>query len=639
MKLHAVRSIVLIVILLAGLLVGARNGRAETLWRIGLENDSGSEFAGKENPTEYPIPSDWSTRTTWPDWKSGTGWEPWEVKITYDLQLVPDGGAEFVLKTTQANCMVPEVAVFSNGTLMGILQIIGAHIPNWKTDTRYFGDTYKVYIPKEFLKVESNTLTLRKLPATYAESNDNYSYMDMSWDYMRLDALSAVPAEPVHSRTVYMGSVYGSFSIDQSTVDLDPLIWEWLGIAYSGNPIRAGFWSDLPGYMVAKPKEYLAKAKDYHMSVILDFLTDHHTAKDASKYLGPDGDLLPDKKKALDKAMADWGHDFQYYELENEPCMGFDDGAYAVDSAIAKYVASIKDANVQIAAPGYAYGGGAGNPVNWDDDVEKRKALDAYCTVTNGHSYGNSFYQDKHGDFIATIDTYGTGSLKTITNGFPREMIITECGSHDTSHKDFDNLSVPPDQLYSSMYDKNLRAHLAFADRILNFATFGEQDPPYAMLDGSRKDPSTWKAHPFPKAPDSDTKLKIFRRLACAYATHGKPLAYTYLNEDDVQNQLVYFRAVDTSFLPPMPGNGGKARKILLNFVNFDVANSHRMNVRVTFPERGTYGGLKFTGADSYQDAKSNQNVSASPDADFDVTLSPGEAVQYILEKRVGPAN
>ncbi len=606
---------------------------AETLWKIGLENNSGSEFTGNSNPSSYSVPSDWNTLTTWPEWKSGTGEEALETRINYDLPLIPAGGAEFTLKTSQASAMVPEIAVFSNKKLMGILQIIGAQIPNWQTDTRYYGNTYKVYIPKEFLNAGSNTLTLKKLSATYALGTQNYNYMKVSWDYLRLDALSSAPLEPVHSRTIYLGSVYGSFTIDQSTADLDPKVWEWTGIAYSGNPIRASFWSDLPGNVLSKRQEYLEKAKDYNMSVVLDFLTDQNTAKNSSNYLGADGELVPEKKKALDTAFQDWASNIQYYEIENEPCMGFDNGDYEVSKAIAAYITKIKPANVKLTAPGYAYGGNAGKPVNWDTDVSKRIELESSCDATGGHSYGNSYYQDNHGNFMATIDTYGSGSPKTITNGFPKEMVITECGVNDSSHQDFDNLGVSHDNLYASMYDKNLRAHIGFADRILNFSTFGEQDAPFAMLDGSRTDSSTWKAHLFSKATTSDSKLKIFRRLACAYATHGKPLPYTYVNSDDIDNQLVYFRAVDTSFLPPMPGNGHQSKKILLNFVNFDTVAGHEMKVAVTFPTGGTYTGIKFTGADSYTDAKSDVSVQATPEASLDVTLSPGEAVQYILER------
>ena len=121
-------------------------------------------------------------------------------------------------------------------------------------------------------------------------------------------------------------------------------------------------------------------------------------------------------------------------------------------------------------------------------------------------------------------------------------------------------------------------------------------------------------------------------RLALAYATHGAPLPYTYTNPDEVRDRLVYFRAVDTSALPPLRGSGGEADKVLLSFVNFS-REPQTLGVRVTMPREGVYAGTRFGPEEQYLAARSRVQVAASPAADLVETLGPGEAVQYILTR------
>ncbi len=513
--------------------------------------------------------------------------------------------------------MVPEVAVFSNDKLMGILQIIGTESPRTGAPARMYGNTYKVYIPKEFLKVGPNTLKLQKLPNTYALQSTNYTYLTIDFDYFGLTGLGQIPSEPIHSRLIWLGSANGTFWADQTTVDNDPLTWEWFGIAHSGNPMRAAFWSNRNGSpQAAKRLEWLEKAKEYHMSPVLDYLSDKLSSRHLPDWVDANGELTAPKKAILDAAFAQWGPYIQYYEISNEPCMNITDAALAAEMALVAYIHKTKPAHVKLAAPGYTYGGKHGLPVDWDIDAANRIALEANCDLSGGHSYGTRFIKPDGSVLMETIDTQGTGDPKRITNGFPKEILITESGTVDDHHIDFKSVGVSPDNLYSSCYDKNLRSSIAYADRILNFSTFGEptEGTDHLCMLGSRTiDPQSWSAQAFPKSPSSEKKLSIFRRLACAYATHGKPLPYIYLNDDDVKNQLVYFRAVDTSTLPPMPGNGHVPNKILLNFVNFDTNTQHRMHMQVTFPATGIYVGTRFDGSDRYADAKSDVKVDATP--------------------------
>jgi hypothetical protein len=93
----------------------------------------------------------------------------------------------------------------------------------------------------------------------------------------------------------------------------------------------------------------------------------------------------------------------------------------------------------------------------------------------------------------------------------------------------------------------------------------------------------------YPGVKGEDARLKTFRRLALAYATHGAPLSYTHLNGSAVADKKVYFRAVDTAALPAQLGSHATSHKILLNFVNFE-NSAETMHVRVTLPQRGSYG-------------------------------------------------
>jgi hypothetical protein len=613
----------------------------ELIWQIGKTDGSGGEFTAKKMPERYEIPADWKTRTQWESWpplSSGApaAPQPWNSTITYPLDAVPPHGCEFSIRTVDAGGMVPELAIFSNGQLAGILQVVGAITPN-QSNPRRFGSTFTAWLPPQFLKAGENTLRIEKLPPIYRRDTSNRIYLDVHLDSLELRRLTTAPATPAHSRTVHLGSVYGSFTADLARVETVGLLWEWLGVAYSGNPIRASFWSNLPPQ--THRRELLETAARFNMSPVLAFLTDKDSADKPERWIDPQGNLQPAMREKLDFAWREWGSLIQYYELSNEPCMSITHGSFDVALALARHIQETKPAHVKLVAPGYAFGGGHGSPRDWDADPEFRRRLEAHTEVIGGHAYGRSTYQIERGVLSETIDTYGTGEdPRVIVNGFPREFVVTETGSHLTAHEDFDNLGLGKSadgRLRASVFDKVLRAHIGFADRILHFACFSSQDAPFRMIDGNRTDPATWTATPFPlndryKTPEVDTKLNAFRRLALAYATHGAPLPFEVTNAAETTDQLVYFRAVDTSTLPPLPGSGATADKVLLSFVNFS-DRPQRLAVRVELPRPGAWSAVRIGQEPRHQDARSELDLTAKPALDLTESLPPFAAVQFIL--------
>lgn len=101
-------------------------------------------------------------------------------------------------------------------------------------------------------------------------------------------------------------------------------------------------------------------------------------------------------------------------------------------------------------------------------------------------------------------------------------------------------------------------------------------------------------------------------------------------------DKKVYFRAVDTAALPAQLGSHATSNKILLNFVNFE-NSAETMHVRVTLPQRGSYGGDRFGPGDTFAAAHRLVTLEASPTAELTVALPAGESVQYILTPP-GPA-
>jgi hypothetical protein len=579
------------------------------LWRIGKDDLSSNEF-GKAPLSRYTLPSNWKSRD-WQGFPSGldrsTPQSSPYTELTYDLSEIPAHGVEFSLRVLESRKQVPELAVYSNGRLAGIIQ-------TWFAEQSglLFRQTYRLYIPKELLQSGDNTLRLALLNHPYGQDARDLS---LKWDYLALEALKAPASEPIHGRKIYMGSVLqagdSDFRIVPAMIEHAPAIFKWLGIAYSGNTLRATYWSDVQASQPPElQKKLLETYRDLNLSVVANRLNT------AQSTLSPDRSLFTDGKRNLDQFFQDFGHLFQYYEIDNEPSLF--KRSKAVNIAIAEYLNRIKK-HVKLVAPGWAYWPSGGQPSGWERDVNHRRDVESLTEVTNGHSYGSSYNDFHGGSFVENLKTYGD----VVNDGFPREFLVTETGTAN-SHTDSYNGSSQP---HAAVFDRILRAHIAVTDRFMQHALFGGE---YSML----KAIENWSTHKpenleiYPGVNGEEPRLKTYRRLAIAYATHGKPLAYRYNDSANYKN--VYFRAVDTAGLEPLIGSGGKANKILLNFVNFE--NSEQtLDVNVTLPQSGIYQGEGIGAGNTYKTAAKPVSLTAKPDLNLKVTLGPRESTQYIL--------
>jgi hypothetical protein len=617
-----------------------------TTWRIGLVNQSQSEFTGSTIPSTYTISNTWASMTTWPTW---TGYSPeskgFDCSISYTLGSVPQYGCNFVLQTLCASWHVPEVAVFSNGNPVGIIQIGGLNFAGALTGTHAanIGFPYKVYIPKEFLVSGTNVLRIEKIGHPYGGTTTDYNWLGFIFDYMELDALSAPATEPLHGRVSYLGVQRDGFDITTTQTAFDPFWLQWVGVAYSGNPQRAGFFRNV-SYLQPDRLNWLKMLKSLNMRVVMDDFT-LTTDSDVSG-----GVLIPADQTSISNFWGLYGSYFEFYELSNEPCQSFSNESFAAMKAIANYInsPSIRPSwGGKVTAPGYAYGGNSGSPTNWDANTADRQNLEynvSQCQASGGHSYAGSYYQATGGNLGETNATY-VGSHPLMLTGFPVPMVVTEFGMNtgqagtypngNDAGVSFSALSLDSSNCNASVFDRQLRAFLALSDYNICYVAFNSGD--FNLLSGTLSDTSTWTANPWKTQPDT-YRLDIFRQYALAYATHGAPLPYTYVNVDGTNGangQLVYFRAVDTSKLPPLPVSGATSNQILLNFVNFDRI-PHTMQVQVTMPAAGSYSGERIGPDHTYSAAVSSATLTAYPTVTLTETLQARQSVQYILTAGAG---
>ena len=578
------------------------------IWQIGTQNQSSSEFSGyttldyvdASNITVSAFPKGLK-RSIDPD-----------LEIRFDLSSVPANGVMFTFKLLDADRVGPEMAIFSNDVMAGLIQLWGTQ--NTAPAPPYaWKKTYQLYIPQELLQAGSNTLRLEAPRPLYCGSGID-PYLVWEWDYLKLESLSSYPLEPIHGKMTHIGNNMRKgrgFDIDQEVVDLTPIAVKWLGIAHSNNPMRAGFWSDISTTKQSHRLELLQAFQDLNMTVIAD----HLNTNQANANLVGD-ELGSSDKTKLENFFTSYGSYIQWYEVDNEP--GLFNRTKEVNIAIANYVNQIKPDHTKTTAPGWAFDAWARSP-------QQRLEVERLTQALNGHSYGNSYAKDQGGSFVENLETY-----QGVSDGWPKEYINTEMGTND-GHTDwsFTDSSQP----HASAFDRIMRAHVAVVDRFLQHATtfgsFGIFDTP----DWSNPTSLTAKAG----VNGEDNRLKAYRRAALAYATHGKPLPYEYLNKAAIAGKKVYFRAVDASTLPPMKGNGHTTDKILLSLVNFE-STTQTVEVRVTLPSSGSFTAERIGAGDSYTTAYSTVNLSSAPDLTITETLGAGESVQYILPGGEGQA-
>ena len=593
----------------------AASGAEKPLWIIGLADDSSNEFGDYHaaNPEAIGIPDSGSIADCSSISKGLKGSINPSMEIAFTLATVPEHGAVFSFKLLNAPKSGAQMGVFSNGAMAGLIQLWGT---SGSASPHHWKKTYRLYIPPELLNAGRNVLRLTAPHPLWSNASVDKS-MWWEWDYLKLEAESAVASEPIHGTVAYLGTTMkhsaNDFNVNDDTLRITPPAFKWAGIAYSGNTVRADFWYDV-ARMQPRRLEYLQLLRDLNMTVIVDNLSCSHY------HANPDGTMPEKARNDLKAFFEKYGALFQYYEVGNEPCMF--GGGLAESLALAKFINEIKPAHLKTTACGWAYGGGKGAPKNWDADAANRRSVEELCQATNGHSYGYSYADNKDGSFIENLATFNG-----VKDGWPKEYVNTETGTNNW-HSEENGPHFASTQPNAQAFDRILRAHLAVVDRTMQHA---------AIFDdfGLFKAPTDWKLPEtitaFPGVKTEDTRLKTYRRLALAYATHGAPLSYTVLNKDDLVNKLVYFRAVNSATLAPLPGSGGTSDKVLLNFVNFE-NSTQTLKVRVTMPQAGEYNGERFGAGNSYTESHSEITaLKANPVMELSAELGPGESVQYIL--------
>jgi hypothetical protein len=580
----------------------------EFVWRVGLDDLSFDEF-GSTSLEHYMVPAEWQNHN-WKDFSGGlTGDANARVtNLNYRLEKLPQYGVEFSLRVLEATQRVPQLAVYSNGTLAGIIQ-------TWSPehDLLQFRQTYRLYIPKELLQSGDNALRLALINHPYGQDAKGLA---IRWDYLGLSVLRSPAMEPVHGRPIYMGSVLqagdSNFSLNPAMVTHAPHLLKWLGVAYSGNTLRATYWSDVQQIQPPELQQRLLETyRDLNLTVVADRLNT------AQVTLASDASLPSAARQNLDAFFKRFGSLFQYYEIDNEP--GLFKRAKAVNVAIAQYLNSVKPDHIKLVAPGWAYWATGGAPDGWERDVQHRRDVERLTQMTNGHSYGESYNDFQGGSFMENLKTFGN----VVNDGFPREFLVTETGTNDH------HAEAGASQPNAAEFDRILRAHIAVVDRFMQHAMFGGEYSLFKAIDD-------WESHEpqntelYPGVNAQEPRVQTFRRLALAYATHGRPLSYTYLNRDELRFKNVYFRAVDTSALKPLPGSSGTANKILLNFVNFE-DTVQTLKVRVTLPKKGRYQGEAIGAGTIYREASRPVSLEARPEVNLEVTLLPRESLQYLL--------
>lgn len=593
-------------------------GKNQIIWRLGLENNSSMEFGSysKVRTEAVDVPNNWNKRSDWSLISKGLkGDVNPNMQVFFELSSVPEYGAELSFKVVNAHKAVPQMGVWSNDTMVGLIQIAGVG----GTSSPYaVNKSYQVYIPKEFLQTGLNVLKLSTVRCMWcSEAEDPFLWWE--WDFVKLIELSSPANEPLHGRYVNMGTLVaeGDFGYTENVVRHLPAVLKWLGIAYSGNIMRASFWTDVDSSQWQETGlKYMQTLRDFNMGIVADH---QNTAFELTE-----NQMLPDEvKRNLNQFFDKYGSLIQYYEVDNEP--GLFNRSKAVNIAIADYVNANKPKHVKTVAPGWAYWPTGGQPDGWERDPSQRMEVEQKTQLTNGHSYGLSYADDEGGSFIETLKT-----LNVEQAGSAKEMLVTETGTSDAH---IDDPSYGSSQPHASVFDRILRAHVGFADYFMQHAAFF---PEYGLFsnnfDWSTHDPADTAM--YPGISKEDARLKTYRRLALAYATHGAPLPYHYLNKSSIAGKKVYFRAVNTAKLQQLPGSKAVSDKILLNFINFE-PSVQTMNVRITMPEKAFYEGERIGAGQTYATASTYvQKIWAQATLDLSVTLEPGEAVQYILIKK-----
>lgn len=614
---------------------GSEAAPLSPLWQVGNPDNSSAEFAADyANGNEsVSIPAD---SGTWSSISKGMkGDANGTLNISFNLPEVPEYGVQFSFKVLDASNAIPQLAVFTNGMMSGLIQITGLNNGQVALENTW-KQTYKLYIPKEQLRPGENALQLQLDRGLYADAAapgyDGDKYLWFVWDYFKLEALTAPAAEPLHGRYVHLGTTLmnRSFKYDENSLrHLAPLT-KWMGVAYSGNWMRVAYWSDTVSEWKPQGRNYLLALRELNLQPMLGFLGGNWRTNPSLAQ----GVIPAELRDYYRNFVAEYGDLYEYMEVNNEP--GVFNWPQQTILATARLLDEERRTNDQpylkIVAPGWAYWPYKGIPDGWERDAEQRRPIEEIADITNGHSYGGTGVQPVPGGALyENLRVYPDAD-----EGFGKEMAMSEAGAND-NHADNTKYGTYAYR-FAAAFDRELRGDIGYADHIMQHAAFFYDNADFGLFD-SQVD---WNTHRYEDTravsanagEPGETRLKTFRRLAAAYATHGSPLTYEILNKDELAGKKAYFRGVDTSALGTSTV-GASADKLLLSFVNFE-KTPVTMRVSVTMPEQGQYAGERFGPGETYDEAHSWVNLFAGPALELEVTLGAGETVQYILDKYEG---
>lgn len=558
-----------------------------------------------------------------------------KLDFVYSLPVVPEHGVELRFKVLDAGNAIPQIAVFSNEAMAGLIQITGLN-NGGSPPGHTWKETYRLYIPKELLQEGSNKLRLEVDRGLYAdETASGYtgdSFLWFQWDYVALKALDSPAAEPLHGRYVHLGSTIaaGTFDYNEDALrHLAPMA-KWMGVAYSGNWMRASLWSDTRSVWEAGARNYLTGLRNLNLEPMVNIIG----ANWKNNANLAQGIIDPGLRTYYQNFVNDFGDLYQYVETNNEPGLF----GWHQQAVLATHQMMIEERQtntqpyLKIVAPGWAYWPYNGTPDGWERDAEMRRPIEELSDITNGHSYGGTGVQPiPGGSLYENLRVYGEAE-----EGFGKPMAMSETGAND-NHSDNTKYGTYAYR-FAAAFDREMRANIGYVDHIMQHAAFFNDGTDFGLF----KTDINWKTHryedtqavPAKSGEGGETRLKTFRRLAAAYATHGRPLVYEVLNAATLSGKKAYFRAVDTSALGTSV-IGASSDKLLLNFVNFE-KEALTMTVRVTLPEAGTYAGERFGAGNTYAEAHSWVQFTASPELEITVDLGPGETIQYMLDRPAG---
>ncbi|CAA9284509.1 MAG: GH119 / CBM16 [uncultured Cytophagales bacterium] len=589
------------------------------LWRLGRDDNSSVEFtdyATTRRTDSLAVPGDWSTRTNWKIIAKGLKLDRnGALKLTYNLSAVPEFGVELSFRILDAFQSTPQMAVFSNNTLAGMIQIAGL---NGNGLAYKFKETYRLYIPKEFLKTGVNQLRLEADRGLFADnSGDQYHWWE--WDHVTLKTLAEKAREPLHGRYVHMGNDFREDPYFDARSAY--LLSKWSGIAYSGNWMRDG--ADITQSFNPGIRAYLLTMRQ--LNILPMTIPFEGSTTRSSDVLA--GTINTTVRQRYRDYLTNYGDLLAAVETENEP--GLFGSSQVGTKAIVEMAQAEKPAyapHVKVVAPGWAYWPTNGIPSGWERDPAQRRPIEEISDLTNGHSYSTSGVGGLGGSLVETLRTYDSYT----GDGFPKDMVMSETGANDDAADD--NRYGTFANRYIAVFDREMRGNIGYVDHIMYHAAFSPGNFTMWVSDVAtgKLNPENAQVRPNRREP-AQPRLKTFRRLALAYATHGEPLAYLYENAAELAGKKAYFRAVNTATLG-RASTGASSDKYLMNFVNFETSTL-TLRVKVAMPGGGTFTGERYGNGDVYSEAVSRVEHGGDT-LRFTETLAPGESVQYILNRK-----